>query len=254
MTKKTKIKEEKEKSSQTLLEEIQNRPAFSYDPTSDPLYLHYAEELQKSGKKAMEDTLGKVSSLTGGYASSYAQTEASNAYQNRLSELNDLLPALEERAYERYKEQEKTLFDAYDRKVKQEQFDREFALESAPSAMDLTNENFYGWKEDDFVEYVIDLNQKYGSELTEAKIEKMQKDSIISEVTADMLLGEVRYGNANDGGKLSTFNARDWTLYAMERASVDGYSNLKKELDYYVERGWLSRSWQTKILAIVKEA
>ena len=102
------------------------------------------------------------------------------------------------------------------------------------------------------MEYVIDLNKKYGIELTEAKIKKMQSDGIINEVTSELLLSEAKYGNENEGGKLSSFTPRDWTLYALSQAAENGYNELKKELDYYVDRNWLSRSWQTKILNIVK--
>ena len=45
---------------------------FSYDPSADPLYHHYAAAYTRGGKQAMEDTLASAAALTGGYGSSYA--------------------------------------------------------------------------------------------------------------------------------------------------------------------------------------
>lgn len=79
-----------------------NRPGFSYDPAADPLYRSAKDQYLRQGRKAMEDVLGRTASLSGGYASSYAQTQASQAYDDQLTRLAALLPDYYERARAAY--------------------------------------------------------------------------------------------------------------------------------------------------------
>ena len=65
-------------------------------------YQRYAADYQRRGKVAMEDTLGRAASLTGGYDSSYAQGAGQQAYARQLEELTGLIPKLEENARRRY--------------------------------------------------------------------------------------------------------------------------------------------------------
>ena len=77
---------------------------FSYNPESDPVYQAYAARYLREGRNAMEDTLGRAASLTGGYGSTYAETAAQQAYGAYLSRLNDVLPELYGAAYKRQRE------------------------------------------------------------------------------------------------------------------------------------------------------
>lgn len=56
--------------------------AFSYDPESDAGYQNFLKLMQDNGKKAMEDTVGKASALTGGYANSYAASAGQQVYND----------------------------------------------------------------------------------------------------------------------------------------------------------------------------
>lgn len=85
-------------SAQALLD----RPDFSYDPSADPLYRAAKDQYVRQGRQAMEDTLGRTASLSGGYASSYAQTQATQAYDDQLTRLASLLPDYYERARAAY--------------------------------------------------------------------------------------------------------------------------------------------------------
>lgn len=58
----------------------------------------------------MEDTVGNASMLTGGYANSYAVTAGQQAYDSYMSKLNDKIPELEQRAYERYRDEEDSAY------------------------------------------------------------------------------------------------------------------------------------------------
>ncbi len=83
---------------------------FSYDVGSDKLFAQYKDSYTKAGKTAMEDTVGNASTLTGGYANSYAVTAGQQAYDSYMSKLNDKIPELEQRAYERYRDEEDSAY------------------------------------------------------------------------------------------------------------------------------------------------
>ncbi len=85
-----------------MLDSILNGEPFSYDVNDDELYQIYKEQYEKNGKLAMQDTMAQAAALTGGYGSSYGTAAAQQAYQQYLSELNDVIPELQERAYGRY--------------------------------------------------------------------------------------------------------------------------------------------------------
>lgn len=86
----------------TLYEQLQNRPKFSYDLDGDALYQQYKNQYQRLGQQAMQDTVGNAAALTGGYGNSWAATAGSQAYQDYLSKLNDIVPELYNQAYSRY--------------------------------------------------------------------------------------------------------------------------------------------------------
>lgn len=86
-----------------LLGKLTSRKPFSftYDAGSDPVYQQYRQQYMTQGRQAMQDTMGQAAALTGGYGSSYAQQVGQQAYDNYLSRLNDVLPQLENTAYNR---------------------------------------------------------------------------------------------------------------------------------------------------------
>lgn len=91
--------------------EYLNRAPFSYDAGEDPLYQQYREQYIADGKRAMEDTVGLASTLTGGYANSYAQIAGQQSYERYLDRLRDVIPDLYESAYSRYQAEGKALYD-----------------------------------------------------------------------------------------------------------------------------------------------
>lgn len=96
---------------QQLLNEVTNRPDFSYDMNADPLYQQYKDQYTRQGKQAMKDTVGNAASLTGGYASSAATTAGSQAYQGYLDQLNDRIPELYAAAYQQYQDKGNQLYN-----------------------------------------------------------------------------------------------------------------------------------------------
>ena len=98
---------------QELYDQIAGREAFDYDPEEDEAYRRYTKLYAAKGAAAMEDTLGKAASLTGGYGSSYAQSAGQQAYNGYLQELAALVPELRQAALAEYRQEGQALADQY---------------------------------------------------------------------------------------------------------------------------------------------
>ena len=85
------------------LNAITNRKAFSYDFNADPMYQLYKDQYTKLGREASMNAAADVSALTGGFGNSYATTAASQANQQYLTRLNEVIPELYNLAMNRYK-------------------------------------------------------------------------------------------------------------------------------------------------------
>lgn len=85
-----------------VLNELENKEDFKYDLQGDVLYQQYKEQYIDNADRAMRDTVGQVSSMTGGYGNSYAQTAGQQTYNEVMGGLNDIVPELYQIAQERY--------------------------------------------------------------------------------------------------------------------------------------------------------
>lgn len=127
------------------LEELYNqivsrgKEGFDYDLNGDSLWQQYKDQYVNLGRRAMEDTMGNAASLTGGYGNSYASTAGNQAYQQYLTQLTNMIPELEGRAYERWRDQGEDLYNQYGLVADRENQD-------------------YGRYRDDVSDYYIDRN------------------------------------------------------------------------------------------------
>ena len=96
-----------------LYDQIAERKAFSYDLGSDPMYRQYREQYQSAGRLAMENTMGRAASLTGGYGSSYSQQAGQQAYNGYLQKLNEAVPELYAQARSQYDREGSALSERY---------------------------------------------------------------------------------------------------------------------------------------------
>lgn len=96
--------------SQDALNKWQNREDFKYDLDSDAIYNQYKNNYMNQGKLASKDVMGQASALTGGYANSYMQTVGNQAYQGYLQKLNDIVPELQQNAYNKYLQEGEDLY------------------------------------------------------------------------------------------------------------------------------------------------
>ena len=110
---------------------ITGRPAFSYDPASDPVYNSYAQSYQRRGRLAMRDTMGQAAALTGGYGSSYAQSVGQQQYDSYLQSLGEELPELYGMAWQRYNAEGDALKTAWELASERSEVRRESEREAA---------------------------------------------------------------------------------------------------------------------------
>ena len=85
-----------------MMNKIQNRDKFSYDVDTDMLFQQALASAMGSGKQAMQDTMGQASALTGGYASTYAQSAGNQAYNAYIEDAYNNLPEYYQMALEAY--------------------------------------------------------------------------------------------------------------------------------------------------------
>lgn len=97
----------------SLYDQIRNRKKFSYDMGTDPLYQQYREQYQRLGRLAMQDTMGQAAALTSGYGSTYGEQVGQQAYNAYLQNLNDIVPQLQQQAYQRYQDEGTDLYNQY---------------------------------------------------------------------------------------------------------------------------------------------
>lgn len=93
--------------------QIQNRQAFSYDLDGDALYQQYKDRYTQNAKLGMKDTMGQAAALTGGYGNSYAQGVGQQRYDETMRGLTDMIPTLEQSAYQRWRDQGTDLQNRY---------------------------------------------------------------------------------------------------------------------------------------------
>lgn len=108
---------------QNLYDQITNRNPFKYDLNGDMLYQQYKDQYQQAGRQAMMDTMGQAATMTGGYGNSYASTAGNQAYQQYLTQLNNLVPDLYDRAAARYDAQGQNLMNQYSMAMNADQAD-----------------------------------------------------------------------------------------------------------------------------------
>lgn len=108
---------------QSLLNQILNRPNFEYDLNADMLYQQYRDQYQRAGRQAMADTMGQAATMTGGYGNSYAASAGNQAYQQYLTQLNNIVPELYDRAYNRYNQEQSDLMNQYSLLMNAQQYE-----------------------------------------------------------------------------------------------------------------------------------
>lgn len=96
-----------------VLNKILNGDGFRYNLAADPTFQQLAAAARKEAKLEKADTLAHQTAMTGGYGNTWAQAAAERAYDARMQQLYDQVPALEQAAYDRYRDERADLKDQY---------------------------------------------------------------------------------------------------------------------------------------------
>lgn len=78
------------------------KPTFSYELESDPVWQAYKKQYTREGQRATQDALGTTAASTGGIPSSYATAAATQAGDYYAAQMTDKVPELYQQAYNRY--------------------------------------------------------------------------------------------------------------------------------------------------------
>lgn len=240
----------------SILNDILNREKFSYNLNADPIYEQYKDIYTQNGKKAMMDTVGQASALTGGYANSYAVTAGEQAYDEYLNELNDIALDLRDRAYEQYGDEGDKLFqevtllrsldgDDYEKYLNElERYykDGEYLLERLTTMSDAEYEQFLqtvdAWENDRdfaFKEYTDALDRdEFAQEMAfkQAEAERDQKNK-----DRDYSLSVQKFNASQDDSSDSKKKSASQSIYYpktyKEFCSATGYAGIMTESEYY---------------------
>lgn len=93
---------------------LNNYEPFSYNADEDPAYQEYKRQYMKNAQEAYDDTWGRQAGRTGGYANSVAMALSDKAYYDHMSQLDNVIPTLMDKAYTRYKDDYTRLQDRMD--------------------------------------------------------------------------------------------------------------------------------------------
>lgn len=85
-----------------LMGKINNYGSFGYDPKEDPAYSAIKKQYMREGERASENAMTQAAAASGGVPSSYAVTAAQQAGNYYAGQLGDMLPSLEQNAYQKY--------------------------------------------------------------------------------------------------------------------------------------------------------
>lgn len=223
------------------LNEEYNNKQFSYDPSSDSAYQDYFKMMQASGQKAMRDTMGKATALTGGYGNSYATTVGQQVYNDYIAQASGAQEDFYDRALSRFATEQSMLKDkinnyerleANDKAQWEEDYAKDLAKQQAAKGKDLGEEQIAGLidaaNNGTLQEYITSLSHIYD----------------ITEINAyvDMLkhTGKINSGYSYDDTK-DTWNydeAQDtsFTKSAAVNNAIGGLGKLKEGQNFHISR------------------
>lgn len=240
-----------------ILNDILNREKFTYNLNADPLYEQYRELYTQNGKKAMMDTVGEASALTGGYSNSYAVTAGSQAYHEYLNDLNGIALDLRDRAYEQYGDEGDKLFedvkllrsldgDDYDKyldRLERYYKDGEYLLERLTTMSDAEYEKFLqtveAWENDRdfaFKEQKDALDREEFEKEMAFKKAEAERDQANEDRNYNLALQKLyasKSSSSSDSKKKKASQTINYPETYKEFCSATGYPGIMTETEYY---------------------
>lgn len=102
-----------------LLNPAGTQGSFVYDPEKDPVWSAYKKQYAREGERAGANAMAQAAAMSGGIPSSYAVTAGQQANNYYAGQMSDIIPELEQNAYQRY---------LAEQNLKQQEFDNALNL------------------------------------------------------------------------------------------------------------------------------
>lgn len=252
-----------------LIQDMLNRPAFSYDLNGDALYQQYKDKYIQQGKMAMQNTMGQAAAMTGGYGNSYAASVGNQAYQASLENLNDIVPELYQLAYDKYNQEGQDLLNKYsmlsdDKKTEYGMWLDKINLLGADRDY-YTNEenNIYNRKYGEWSDNrTYDTNQywnetnfgygKYRDEVADWESErdfletqrKWEAEQAFNKEKLELEKNQLKTPEPKpeDYSQFDGFNAGDWESYFAQIRQKDGRAAAENELNELASKGVIPKN------------
>jgi hypothetical protein len=109
---------------ESIYQTINDREKFNYDMNKDALHKQYSQQYQQNAELAMQDTVGQISALTGGYGNSYAETAGQAIYNQTMGGMNEKALQLYQLALNTYNSEGDRLMQIYG--ITSDQYQNEF--------------------------------------------------------------------------------------------------------------------------------
>lgn len=256
----------------SIVDSILNREQFDPNSVYDTdLYKNYREQYMQQGNKAMRDTIGNISGMTGGYGSTYATAAGQQAYDNHISQLGDKTLDIYDRVYQQYLNEGQELYNQLGMVNNQDSIDYGRYRDTVS---DYYNDlNYYAGRYDssynqDFGEYQYNQDaQRWAEEYAYQKTQdalaqqnwqtqfdyQKEQDALQYALQQQKLAasgsGKSKSGSGGSGGKLSESEAEQ---YLDIIRSSKGVAAANKEYKYLLENGLVENNVMSP--SAVKEA
>ena len=231
-----------------LLGEILNRPAFEYDPETDPRYAAYRKEYAREGDRATADTMAQYASMTGGMPSTAATAAAQQAGNYYAAQMADKIPELYELAYAMYQDEgdnmrlnmdmltalEQGDYNKYLNLLSQFNTDRNFAY---GVYSDNWNRN-YQLDRDDIADSRYDMEWNYGVNRDQIEDERYEDETAWNR---EQYTGETEYARALERAQ-TLAQAGDFSGYKALGYSDSEIASLQNAYNRALAAQTLSRS------------
>ena len=195
---------------------------FSYDPDADAGYKEYARLMRENGKRAMEDTIGKASALTGGYGNSYAVGAGMGAYGNYMKQAADASLAFRQQARDDFDAEGQDILNrlgiinnqrsAMFTPASQEQiaYAKEIFKKGGETALDNYTASLSGVNVDDIYAAIDkdELDFKNRFEMTDKGGKNWGGDDTVN--------NNAEFTMTDKNGKTTTKTAKEWVKYLVE--------------------------------------
>ena len=202
------------------LNQIQNRDPFSYDMNADALYQQYKDNYIQQGKMAMMDTMGQAAGLTGGYGNSYGQSVGQQAYNQQLSQLNNIMPELYQMAFDRYAYEGQQLQDNLNMYMGLENQDYgryQDSVDNWYTQLQYLTNQYNTERELDYKQYETGRQEAYGAYTTE---QDRAWDEYINDKTKEQSAAEIMAGAGNYDRLGEVYGLSEDEIAALKKANT----------------------------------